>query len=139
LVNHRIGKLPTVVPGNTTIAPGVGMQIISGSLDGIPLLEIHDDIDHAAAEEFHATASAALDGRSRLVLDLTGCRYVDSGGLAVILALTKEIGPEGLLAIVGGNRNLVRLFHLVGLDAEPRVRLYADLAAAELHAAVDGR
>ena len=99
------------------------MQIISMSLDGIPLLEIRDDIDHAAAEEFHATASTALDG----------------GGLAVILSLTKEIGPEGLLALVGGNRNLVRLFHLVGLDAEPRVRLYTDLAAVELPAAVDDR
>jgi anti-anti-sigma factor len=115
------------------------MQIISMSLDGIPLLEIRDDIDHAAAEELHATASTALDGGHRLVLDLSSCRYVDSGGLAVILSLTKEIGPEGLLALVGGNRNLVRLFHLVGLDAEPRVRLYTDLAAVELPAAVDDR
>ena len=113
------------------------MQIIRKSLAETPLLEIHDDIDHASAAEFHAAARDALDGRDRLLLDLSGSRYVDSGGLAAILSLTREVGPDGRLLIVTSNRNLTRLFHLVGLDNEPHVRLFPDLAAAERDLAVD--
>lgn len=113
------------------------MQIFSKSLADMPLLEVHDDVDHSTAAEFHAAALEALDGHDSLLLDLTDCRYVDSGGLAVILSLTREVGPTGLLAIIGSNRNLARLFHLVGLDAEPQVRLFPDLEAVEHHLAPD--
>jgi anti-anti-sigma factor len=114
------------------------MQITSRSLNGTALLEISEDIDHSTAEEFHTTAMHALGGKDRLILDLTSCRYVDSGGVAVVLALPREGGPDGLLGIVGGSRNLMRLFSLVGLDAEPRVRLYPDIGAAESDVAVSG-
>ena len=89
-----------VVPGPITTHRGrdADHQQVAG---WIPLLEIRDDIDHAAAEEFHASASAALDGRHRLVLDLSGCRYVDSGGLAVILSLTRRSALRGCWASSG--------------------------------------
>jgi anti-anti-sigma factor len=113
------------------------MQIIRKSLIETPVLEIHDDIDHASAADFHAAAREALDGQERLLLDLSDSRYVDSGGLAAILSLTREVGPDGRLFIVASNRNLTRLFHLVGLDNEPHVRLFPDLVAAERDLAAD--
>jgi anti-anti-sigma factor len=116
---------------------GVKMEIIRKSLGGVPLLEICEDIDHSTAEEFHQAVHDALDERRRLLLDLSGCRYVDSGGLAVILATTKELGGGGWLGVVGGTRNVSRLFHLVGLDAEPAFCQFSDLAAAERTLAAD--
>jgi anti-anti-sigma factor len=118
---------------------GVRMEIIRKSLGDVPLLEICEDIDHSTAEEFHRAVHDALDERKRLLLDLSGCRYVDSGGLAVILATTKELNGGGWLGVVAGSKNVSRLFHLVGLDSEPAFCQFSDLAAAERCLVVDVR
>lgn len=110
---------------------GVPMEIGRKSLGSVPLLEICGDIDHSTAEELHQAVYGAQDGEGRLLLDLTGCRYVDSGGLAVILSATRDRVSGGWLGVIGAGRNVTRLFHLVGLHDEPAFHQFPDLPAAE--------
>ncbi len=106
------------------------MEINKKSLGEFPLLEVKDEVDHFTAEEFQRTALESMDGRNRLVLDLTECRYMDSGGIAVILSLTRDLGSDGWLVVVGARRNISRLFQLVGLADEPGFYQFPDLATA---------
>ena len=41
-----------------------------------------------------------LDSRQQLLLDLTRCGYIDSGGLAVLIYLTRRLTPCGWLGVV---------------------------------------
>ena len=56
------------------------MEIRKQSLAGVPLLEIEDDIDHSWAEVFDQAIKESLQGRDRLVLDLTRCGYWTAAG-----------------------------------------------------------
>ena len=103
------------------------MEISQVSLSGIPLLRVAGDIDHSASPVFYEAVqtSLALDG-GRLLLDLSACPYLDSGGLGVILTALREVRGRGWLGVVGPNRNVQRLFELVGLLAEESFVVFAD-------------
>ena len=98
------------------------MEIIRKSLASTPLLEIEGDIDHASTDTFDRAVRECLDGGQRLLLDLTRCGYIDSGGLAVLIYLTRRLTPCGWLGMVVTSKNILRLFELVGLDAYPGFR-----------------
>ena len=54
-------------------------------------------------------------GNHRMILDLSGCPYIDSGGLAAIMSTLREVRDDGLLAIVAPDPSSRRLLELVGL------------------------
>ena len=87
------------------------MDIREDSLLGVPVLKISGEIDHSSASDFDRSAQAhTCLGDHRLIVDLTSCRYIDSGGLAVFLYLTRHLPALGWLAVVGADRNVRRLF-----------------------------
>jgi anti-sigma B factor antagonist len=101
------------------------MEIHEDSLHGVPLLAITGDVDHSTAPELDQALNKTLgSGKERLLVDLTGCRYVDSGGLAVFLYLARRIRPRGWLGVLGADRNVYRLFEIVGLMQEPTFRMF---------------
>jgi anti-anti-sigma factor len=106
------------------------LEIIRKSLASIPLLEIEGDIDHASTDVFDKAARDCLDGGQRLLLDLTRCGYIDSGGLAVLIYLTRRLTPWGWLGIVVTSKNILRLFDAVGLDAYPGFRIFGSISDA---------
>jgi anti-sigma B factor antagonist len=103
------------------------MEISQVSLCGIPLLRVAGDIDHSASPVFYEAVqtSLALDG-GRLLLDLSACPYLDSGGLGVILIAHREVRGRGWLGVVGPSPNIQRLFELVGLLAEESFIVFED-------------
>ena len=71
----------------------------------------------------------ALDtGGPNLLLDLTNCPYLDSGGLGVILSTVRRQRGSGWLGVINPNANLVRLFQIVGLGGEMGFRIFTDLS-----------
>jgi len=55
-------------------------------VSGVPLLRVNGDVDHSKAPSFEAAVQEALAGSDcRLLLDLSGCRYIDSGGINVMI------------------------------------------------------
>lgn len=101
------------------------MEIEKGSLAGVPLLKIAGDIDHLVSDEFDRAVNGALDGSGRLLLDLAGCDYLDSGGISVLLTVVRDLGAGGLLGVLGCGDNVLRLFQIVGLTALPTFRVFS--------------
>jgi anti-anti-sigma factor len=113
----------------TPIGWGARLEIVKKSFAGIPLVEIGGDLDHLSADDFdHATRDSLSDG-DRLLIDLALCRYMDSGGLAVLLSTARDLPPGGWLGILRSGKNILRLFEIVGLTSQPGVRLFDDYSA----------
>jgi stage II sporulation protein AA (anti-sigma F factor antagonist) len=115
------------------------MEIIETSLSGVPLLRVVGDVDHFTSLALDDAVCDALnaDG-SHLLLDLTECPYLDSGGLGVILTALRTLRAKGWLGIIGCSPDLVRLFTISGLTAEPEFRLLASLHDTSVAVAEDG-
>ncbi len=101
------------------------MEVIVTSLCGVSLLRITGEVDHSTSPTLDEAAQKAhrLDS-SRLLLDLTDCAYFDSGGLAVILSILRNMRPKGWLGVIGANANLLRLFEITGLTVDPCFHLF---------------
>ena len=70
------------------------MEISSASLSGVPILRLVGDVDHQAAAVLGEAARAALaPDCDCLLLDLSDCPYIDSGGLGVILTVRGTFIP----------------------------------------------
>ncbi len=111
------------------------MQIRGDSLCGVPVLAITGDVDHSTASDLDSAVRHAFQPDDpRILLDLSSCRYIDSGGLAVFLYLVRRIRSQGWLGVIGADQNLSRLFEIVGLIQEPGFRMFtgAEEAAAAL-------
>lgn len=68
------------------------------------------------------------DGRTRIVLDLSGVSFMDSSGLGALVSALKRLGPGGTLAVAGATGAVARLFQLTRMD---RVfALHPDVASA---------
>lgn len=82
-------------------------------------------IDVLNSEAFHASLIAAMEGCSRLVLDLSEVQFIDSSGLGKIISglrAFREKGGEmrlcGVQAPVRVLFSMVRLGDIVGIDED---------------------
>ncbi|PIW27624.1 MAG: anti-sigma factor antagonist [Rhodospirillales bacterium CG15_BIG_FIL_POST_REV_8_21_14_020_66_15] len=73
------------------------------------------DIDHAADDR--RTLLAALDGRSRLLIDLSAVGRIDSAGLAVLVEVGQAARKQGKAFVLTGiNEAVMRVMRLARLD-----------------------
>jgi anti-anti-sigma factor len=93
----------------------------------IPVLRVDGDVDMATAPEFAAAVESHSGGyHSPLLIDLTGCPFLDSGGLNVLLQAVRQMDEQSWLGVIGPSRDLRRVFEIVGLASDPRFRLLDD-------------
>lgn len=113
------------------------MTVVKGSLGTIPLLRVSGELDHLGGSELCAVGREELgtDGRF-LLLDLSQCTHIDSGGLGALIGLLGELGSQGVLGLIGVNHDVCRILEIVGLPRMASLRLFAD--AAEASAALTG-
>jgi anti-sigma B factor antagonist len=105
------------------------MEISLSSHQRIPVLHVTGDIDMATAPRFDAALEEHSDGfRSPVLIDLSGCAFLDSGALNVLLQAVRRLGTESWLGVVGANRNLRRVFEIVALTVDPRFRILENLS-----------
>jgi anti-anti-sigma factor len=109
------------------------MELLKTALSGVPLLKVIGDIDHLTAPTLEAAVQQALgiDG-SYLLVDLSDCPYVDSGGLSVLLFACGQIRDEGWLGVIAPHPNLVRLFGIAGLTSARGFRVFCSADEALL-------
>ena len=92
------------------------MDIVQQSLGAVPVIRVRGELDRLNAPALERILRIHLRaGNHRLLLDLSDCPYVDSGGLAAILTTAIDIQDGGLLAIVAPSLPIRRLLELVGL------------------------
>ncbi len=102
------------------------MEIVRTNLSGIPLLEVTGDIDHLSAPALETAIQQALGmDRVYLLLDLEKCRYVDSGGLSVLLFACRQVRDEGWIGVIAPSSNLLRLFEIVGVTSARGFRIFS--------------
>jgi anti-anti-sigma factor len=105
--------------------------------DGRPLRAIvTGEIDFAGAPSVQARIVAACGRHDehRLVLDMSGVRFMDSSGLRAVLHVQRELAgePDGGLVILGATEPVRRLLTLTGLERHLRVLDTLEQAEAAL-------
>lgn len=73
-------------------------------------------LDAAAAPEFKRQVEGMLAGHDRVLLDLGAVAFIDSTGLGVLVAMIKQMGPGGKVAVIGASVSVARLFRITQLD-----------------------
>jgi anti-anti-sigma factor len=104
------------------------LKITEGEIHGFPLLVIEGDLDHESKKAAHQAVDDILRGAyppQNLLLDLTDCAYLDSGGLGVLLTALRELPADGWLGIIGVSDGTKRVLTYAGLLDVERVRFFS--------------
>jgi len=108
--------------------------------DGIAVVAVSGCLDVYTAGALRGWfAQAEYDGCQRIVADLSGCEYVDSTGLVVLVGGLKRCrAHDGQLALAGASGNVLRDLRITGLVKVFAIRDTVDEAAEALLAACRG-
>jgi anti-anti-sigma factor len=108
------------------------LEVMSYSFGGIPLLSLAGDFDHSSLSIFRQEVEKALgDGGVRLLLQLTDCTYIDSGGVSSLLTLLHKVRNRGWLGVIAPSPDVLRLLQMVGLTIDPSFRIFSSLDEVE--------
>ena len=88
---------------------GRGGAFIKDSLGGVESLHVIGDIDVANAAEFEAAIMGMAQLPGHMVIDLTGCTYIDSSALHVFLRTSKRLNYT---VVAAGNGIVRRVFDI---------------------------
>jgi anti-sigma B factor antagonist len=81
-----------------------------------PLLVVAGEIDHVTADQFRAAVDRALEEHARIELDLRGVSFMDSGGLAVLIAAHQRVGQNREAVVVRTSSPMIlRLLEISGV------------------------
>ena len=96
------GVSPGAAPGSWT---EIRTVVVRGPLDVSTLARVSEQLDEAMAAR-----------PSRLVVDLSGCSFVDASALAVLLEAHRRTSRSGgVLTLCGCSPRVLRLLSLTGL------------------------
>jgi anti-anti-sigma factor len=100
------------------------LEIISYSFGGIPFLSLAGDLDHSSLGLFREKTDEALSGKgTRILLQLSDCSYVDSGGVSALLTLLHRVRNRGWIGVIAPSPDVLRLLQMVGLTIDPGFRV----------------
>jgi len=113
------------------------MDVIEAAIDGVPLIVLDGDLDQSSKQVARAAVSEILHGAyppQTLLLDLTECEFLDSGGLGVLLYALGELPGDGWLGLIGASAGANRVLTYTGFLDSDRVRFFSSRgdAAASL-------
>lgn len=85
--------------------------------DDTRVVSVAGELDMYTAPSFEQQVHAALDDGARVVIDLTGCSFMDSTALGILLSTRKQLGGKNdRLVLVAAERNILKLFEITGLE-----------------------
>lgn len=97
--------------------------------DGTPVVYVMGEVDAATAPALERTL-LDVAGSGKLVVDLTGCSFLDSRGLRVLVAAKGRLERSNRsLALVLSNPSVMRVFELTG--SRGSFDFYPSLSAAK--------
>jgi anti-sigma B factor antagonist len=104
------------------------------------IVAVDGEIHVSTAPEFSGALRATLeDGRTRIVLDLSGVMFIDSTGLSVLLnALRRTTRAGGRMALVCTNPTVLRLFEITRLESTFDIHAGVEPALAAVQADAGG-
>jgi anti-anti-sigma factor len=100
------------------------------------LIAVDGELDLSTCDQLKPAADQAVFGRHPLILDLSGCTFIDSSGLRLVLQIANGLAEgEGAglsMAIVAGESGTRKMFSLTGIDQKVPVFDSRDEALAWL-------
>ena len=125
----------------------VGIQTLNGDSPGkppvtisiravsdVPVVKVHGAVDAHTSRSLQEAALQVMDrSRSRVVIDLEDCTYLDSAGLGVFFSLVAWARRvEGRVAAVRPSLDVLRILQLVRLTDERGFQVFTDLEGAQV-------
>jgi anti-sigma B factor antagonist len=115
------------------VTPGASQRFVAATdqlESGTPVVSVMGEIDIATAPAFEQTLLGVAEDRTgEVIVDLTGCSFLDSRGLAALVATRARLERANRpLALVLSNPNVLKIFKLTGFDRE--FQIYPSLRAA---------
>ncbi|SCZ66506.1 STAS domain-containing protein [Epibacterium ulvae] len=103
------------------------MTLTSTDIEGAQIVTVNAErIDAAMAIQFKDDMRAQTeDGPSRVILDLSQVKFIDSSGLGAIVAAMKQLGSGRQLDLAGLTPVVDKVFRLTRMDTV--FKLYATL------------
>jgi anti-sigma B factor antagonist len=101
------------------------------------VLRVVGEIHATTAPEFSERLNTAIaQGRTGVVLDLTGVEFIDSTGLSVLLnGLRRVTRVRGTMVLACANPTVLRLFEITKLDSTFEIVADCDEAVARVRQA----
>jgi anti-sigma B factor antagonist len=98
-------------------------QVSTSAVDGAGLLlSVEGDLDIASADRMAEPAEVAVNSGCALVVDLSGCSFIDSSGLRSVLQAHHALADAGeAMAIVAPSSQVRRMLSLTAIDLRVRV------------------
>jgi anti-sigma B factor antagonist len=103
----------------------------------VAIVAVNGELDLSTAPELERAVDDALDGDDGLlVLDMSGCRFIDSTGIALLVRVWQRLGGgnggEDRFAICCVDDQVRRLLDITGLDTSMRIHSSRDEARSAL-------
>jgi anti-sigma B factor antagonist len=91
------------------------MEIAVDKIESVAVAAVPvDELDASNAGEFKRDIAPVLQANTKLVLDLSRLRFVDSSGLGAMLSCLRQLtGKSGDLKLCGMSKQVRALFELV--------------------------
>ena len=115
------------------ITPGASHRFVAATDQlegGTPVVSVMGEIDIATAAAFeHTLLGVAEDRTGEVIVDLSGCSFLDSRGLTALVATRARLERANRpLALVLSNPNVLKIFQLTGFDRQ--FQIYPSLREA---------
>ena len=113
--------------------PGAGRRFATATEQletGTPVVSVMGEVDLATVPALAQTLGGVADDRTGdVIVDLTGCRFLDSRGLGALIAVRARLErSDRRLALVLANQSVLRIFQITQLDE--LFEIYPSLRAA---------
>jgi anti-anti-sigma factor len=103
---------------------------------GVRTIFVRGELDLSTAPELEGPLDQALDsGAGSVLIDLSGCEFIDSTGIALIVRAWQRLdrGKDGrALVICSGNEQVRRVLEITGLELSIPVHGTRDEALAAM-------
>ena len=94
--------------------------------NGTPVVSVAGELDLATAPAFERTLLDVTEsGTAEVIVDLTGCSFLDSTGLRALVAARERLEcSDRSLALVVSSPIVMRIFQITGFDESFEIRPY---------------
>lgn len=105
------------------------MRVSTQRVDGVTVVTLDGRLDVTGSQTAHDALLKEVRPGGRLVVDMTGCDYVASSGLRVLLIVAKQSATANCTTVLCGVQDFVRdVIEMTGF--ENLLAIHPDRAAA---------
>lgn len=92
-------------------------------------IQVEGELDQAVADQLQEALDRAGEEYAQVLISLENCEFIDSTGIAIIVAAHSRLAEEGRrIAVYGPSSQVLRVLSITGLTANGLVFESADQA-----------